>query len=371
MNNIFKINIFSIYTFLFFTINHNPLIDKTLTKIQKIGVPFQLFIFGLFCISVAPVQGQILNTRIIYDGFFDNREYFHEFSPHYTIFGNRLTTGLSINFNDSIHLHGGVSLLKKFGDRKNNFIDTYYSYFKGTGDLLDVYVGIFPRKDFTNLNQALLNDTLQYFRPFIQGIGACLKLKQGYLDGWLDWTGKQTYTIRESFLLGIKGKWYINHLYIQHEFLAHHFALPKNPHPDDHIRDNIGAFIAFGVEYERLFFLDYFMVNAGTLVSFDRVRSVYDWQVPTGFIARIYLKYKLLSINASLYQGQSHDLMFGDPFYLANTYARINCNLHLFETNFLTGLVQLSFHSIEGEINYSQLLRITMDIDRPIYNFKN
>lgn len=327
------------------------------------------FLLFLFLVCTTAAFSQQLNIEIEYDGFFDNREYFHELSPHYSLFGNRLTGGLAATLYDSSKIHGGLSYLHEFGDLVNTFDPKYYAYYSKTGNYMDFHFGIFPRTNMSSMNRALLNDTIQYFRPFMEGMGVNFKTGNGNLEGWLDWTSRQTDTIRETFLIGISGNWSVNRFFIKHQLLALHYAHPGISTPDDHIRDNIGTTVFAGIELNNVYFMDKISFAAGALTSFDRLRGVYDWQTPFGFITTANLQYNLMTLEATYYAGQGHDLMFGDNFYKASSYARFDVHINLFNGKSTEGKIQFSLHSVGGEINYSQLFRLVVNLEPLVYDF--
>lgn len=315
-------------------------------------------------------SAQELNIELNYEGFFDNREYFHDLSPHYSLFGHRIAPGVYFKLKDNISFHSGFSYVQEFGDLIGKHKADFYGYLARTGKYTDFYFGIYPRTNFGSLHRVLLNDTINYFRPYIEGMGIRLNTKHGKLEGWMDWTSRQTDTIRESFLISINGEWLFHNFFVNHQLLALHYANPGISTPDDHIRDNIGTVFLAGYKPETFLFFDQISLGAGAIVSFDRLRTVYDWRTPAGFLIDLHLKYKLVSLDALYYSGDGHNLVYGDNFYKASSYVRFDGNLHLFSGTRFNGLVQFSMHLIEGEVNYSQLLKITLNLDQPIYTFE-
>lgn len=343
--------------------------NKTDHKKQK---PLFLALISLsLCMLMVSddIYCQQLKLEMTYDGFFDNREYFHELSPHYSLFGNRLSGGLNVSLNDSDRIHTGLSYLREFGDLVNDDAPKYYAYYSKQGKVLRFFIGVFPRSNFESMNRVLLNDTIRYYRPFMEGMGLQIKTNAGRLEGWLDWTSRQTDTIRESFLIGINGNWEMNSFFFRHQLLALHYANPRISSTEDHIQDNIGIVLTAGIHQKKLLLFDAFSIEAGTILSLDRLRGVYDWQTPAGLFAQSHLNYKLFSLDASYYAGDAHNLKYGDNFYRASNYTRLDGNLHLFTSKKVEGLVQFSVHSIEGEINYSQLFRLLVKLEPFLYSF--
>ncbi len=349
----------------------NCCFQKFKTEHKKQNRLFWAIIFSSLCTIMIPdeMHGQQLNLDITYDGFFDNREYFHELSPHYSLFGNRLSSGLNVSLNDHDRIHAGFSYLREFGDLVNDKKPTYYAYYSNQGKLLRFFIGVFPRTHFKSMDRVLLNDTVGYYRPFMEGMGMQIKTKAGKLESWLDWTSRQTDTIREAFLIGITGNWKMNSFFFKHQLLALHYANPRISSNEDHIRDNIGIVLTAGLQQKKVTLFDVLSIEAGTILSLDRLRGVYDWHSPAGFIAKAHLQYNLFSLDASYYAGDAHNLKYGDNFYRASNYTRLDGNFHLFNNQKVEGLVQFSVHSIEGVINYSQLFRLIVTLEPFLYSF--
>lgn len=122
--------------------------------------------------------------------FLDNREYNRGFAKPQTIFGTRIdfTTGFRI---DSVHLFQfGADYLYEFGAKANAtplFPTIYYSY---SSKKYDFNFGAFPRANKLNYPRLLLNDTLQYYRPNIEGTYVNYKGKYGNQNFWIDWVGR-------------------------------------------------------------------------------------------------------------------------------------------------------------------------------------
>src|SRR5690606_16035598 len=110
---------------------------------------------------------------------------------------------------DSTHrIVAGANFLQEFGDQKFLKDLSPILYYQYVNSKWNFYVGSFPRQNLLDdYPRALLNDTLNYFRPTVEGILAKYEYKGLRQTLWIDWTGKQTKVDREKFLFGISGKY--------------------------------------------------------------------------------------------------------------------------------------------------------------------
>src|SRR6202012_923761 len=105
------------------------------------------------------------------------------------------------------------------------------AYYNFNNRNFQFYGGEFPREGLVNnFPRALLNDTLRYFRPNIQGLLAKYTNNSGTFTetGFIDWLSRQTDVEREQFMFGDEGK-YIpggpnSSFYISHFFFLEHDA---------------------------------------------------------------------------------------------------------------------------------------------------
>ena len=162
----------------------------------------------------------------------------------------------------------------------------YYSF---TSKMWLFNAGEFPREGLTtDFPRALLNDTLMYFRPNIQGLLARYKSDNGTFTetGFIDWLSRQTDVDREQFMFGASGKWRPNAygpFYVSHYFMLMHDAGAAILLPNDHIGDNGGFEIKLGLDLtHKQTTFDSLSFEAGTLVSLERVRGLDGFQTPKG-----------------------------------------------------------------------------------------
>jgi hypothetical protein len=309
-------------------------------------------------------------------GFFDNREYKDFISRSRTYSGTRLALDVGLNLDSTNHFIVGVNALHEFGGnpffRRVNPV-AYYSH---TGKNWLFNAGEFPREGLlTDYPRAMLNDTLRYFRPNIEGLLTRFSNEQFTETVWIDWISRQTNVDREQFLFGFSGKYKPSlkgPFYLAHYFFLLHDAGPAIPIPDDHIQDNGAAQVRLGANLSHKTFLDSLSIEAGGMLSLERTRGVDGFKKPTGFVANAYLSYKRFALYDEFYKGQGHTITVGDAFYEKKTYNRLDIIYTPFLYKGLTGQFILSLHQTPGYSSNQQAFRVTYDLGRKqIAKFKD
>lgn len=308
-------------------------------------------------------SAQQLEGAINFHGFVDNREYSksNRFSPTY--FGARLSpeAGLLV---DSVHrFRLGVNMLKEFGS--NSFSDkvdpiVYYQYKKQNNTF---FIGAFPRfKLLDDYPIALLSDTLNYFKPNIEGMLYQYENRNFKQNLWIDWTSKQTATDRETFLFGFSGKYQSGMFYLSHYAYMFHNALSGVSNPNQHLEDNGAVQLQFGLDFGKRTFLDSLTISAGPMISIERTRNVTGIQTPKGIITYLYAGYKQFSLKNTFYAGERHHLINGDVFYSAKQYDRLDLGWTPILYKNIEGGFVFSFHFLNHIIDSQQAFSLRYKI---------
>ena len=323
-----------------------------------------------FLISGLVTSGQYFEWKAGFHGFFDNREYFNEYTGPQTIFGSRLSVEAGFAINDHNKFKAGFNYSYEFGSKGDLIAPDITMYYNGQLKYINFFIGAFPRRSLIYHPLILLTDTLEYFRPNIEGMFLEFKTNQVYHNIWIDWTSRQTDTKRETFLIGGEGMVRNGIFFYQHNFIMYHFAGPAIPIPDDHIRDNGGLTAVLGANLSNRLHLDSLTITSGITVSYDRIRSMYDFNFPVGWLNNIRIVHKGFGINGLYYGGDSQILLYGEGFYKSKSYGRIDLFYESNNSNFIRGKLQFSFHFVPGKIDTSQSLVIYLSLDgkRKIFN---
>ena len=130
--------------------------------------------------------------------------------------------------------------------------------------------------------------------------------------------------------------------YYRHHFIMTHYAGPAIPIPDDHIRDNGGAFAGIGLQYSHSIF-DSVSLGTGYVFNYDRLRNVYD-SIHHGSLSHLYLELHGFGIRASQYLGNGQTFISGDGLYSAPSYQRIDLIWKIFRTKQVSVITSYNIH---------------------------
>lgn len=333
--------------------------------LYKFKLPvLRVILLGVLCIlltdaSVSLGQQRTVEYYVPFNAFADNREYTNTVHPPQTIFGARISPEAGFLLDSTHRLRAGAHVQKEFGSRENAYQINPILYYQYTSRKVEFYMGFFPRVGLLDQYPLpLLNDTLRYFRPNVEGILLKLNIGRGYQTAWIDWTSRQTATDRETFLTGFSGRQNLGRFFIDNHFVLYHYAGPAVHLPDDHIRDNASLMLRAGFDLSKGGFFDSLAVHAAWLVSFDRLRNVYDWQTPSGFQYGFSLRKNKFYWNSVLYTGEGQSMAYGDSFYKAPVYGRADLGYEFLRKEFVQIKFVLSLHYIEEKLDNQQLLTV-------------
>ena len=303
-------------------------------------------------------KAQTLEGNLNYFGFLDNREYARSGRVSQTIFGNRISPEIGLKLDSFNRIKVGFNALYEFGSKKNTFVDKidpviYYQHQKNNWQF---FIGSFPRLNLlTDYPRGLLKDTLNYYRPSIEGMLVKYQTNKFRETVWLDWTSRQTAHDKETFLFGFSGKYQPGIFYFSHYAFMYHNAGAGIPIPGDLLQDNGGMQAEFGLDLSKKSFLDSLSVSAGSMISIERTRAVSSsFNIPAGFISNLYASYKKFSIQNTFYVGQGHHIIYGDPFYTSKHYDRIDFGYTPLKYKNLEGRFVFSYHIVDGILDNQQ-----------------
>lgn len=302
--------------------------------------------------------------------FLDDHEYDALIPLRKTISGTRTAIDIGYNLDSLNHFIVGTNAIHEFG-AKPYFLKVnpvaYYSY---TSKHLLFNAGEFPRRDLlTQYPRALLNDTLIYYRPNVEGLLLRNQNKNGYETGWIDWISRQTPTDRNQFMAGELGTFIPkpgHPFYIVHYFLFEHNAGSKSDTTAS-IQDSGGGQIRFGFDFSHKTIFDSLKFESGGMFTEHRLRSFYGFKLSRGFVASVYMSYKHFSIFDEFYRGDPNYLAFADPFYTKHIYNRLDFIYTAFLGKHLKGQFILGLHQSPARLTDSQPgFKVVYEIGRKI-----
>jgi hypothetical protein len=281
--------------------------------------------------------------KFSFQGIGDNREFHNGQSMSQTILGTIGSAQIGTKI-DGHSLFAGVSELFEFGTEISFHQPQLIMYYQFEDSKKQFQFGSFPRLGMVDFPLAMLADTLQYFRPNIEGMSGKITGDRGFQMAFVDWNGRQTKTTRESFIVGTSGEIHIKKAFFQNYVLMYHFAHSGERIEGQHIKDYFGYSLMGGARLgsEKTLHAE---VKAGILSSLYRERSVTDgFRSGYSFMAEGTGWYKTLSLKAILHHGDKQTFALGDPFYRFRNYVRTDAIWNFIHHKNITGRFNWSFH---------------------------
>jgi hypothetical protein len=281
--------------------------------------------------------------KFTFQGIGDNREFHNGQSMSQTILGTIGSAQIGTKI-DNHSLFGGISELYEFGSTISFHQPELIMYYQFEDQKKQFRFGSFPRLGVVDFPLAMLADTLQYFRPNIEGLLGKISGDKGYQMAFVDWNGRQTKTIRESFIVGTSGEIRFKKAFFQNYVLMYHFAHSGERIEGQHIKDYFGYSLVGGTRLGSGKAL-HAEIKAGILSSLYRERSVTDgFRSGYSFIAEGTGWYKTFILKTTLHHGDKHTFALGDPFYRFRNYVRTDAIWNFIRHKNITGRFNWSFH---------------------------
>jgi hypothetical protein len=307
--------------------------------------------------------------------FFDNTEFGHSHvQMPQTMAGVRFSPGFCLRF-DSVHtITAGIDMLHEYGS--NRVVDdisptAYYMYDRKPVRFI---AGAFPR-DYAlgRYPRIFFRDSLEYYRPNINGILVDFSGENLSANLWLDWTSRQSYEEREAFFTGFSGRYDRGIFYVQQFSYMFHFAGKMSPVNNEALHDNIMMLTSLGLDLSGRTIFDRLEINAGFVKGLDRARADNTgWMVHNGFLSEAFIEYKRIGLFNTFYTGdgqmffyEDHDneLYWGDPFYRTNTYNRSDFYLDFLRNDIVNARLLFSFHFTEKNVYNEQALKVSVNLN--------
>ena len=310
-------------------------------------------------------------------GWLDNREYKAFIPRSRTYSGTRTELDLGLHVDSGNMFVVGTNAIHEFGAQPYflSAVPIAYYHFKSKTWLFNA--GEFPREGLIDdYPRAMLNDTLMYYRPNVEGLLARYTGTHLWQTGFIDWLSRQTDTQREEFMFGAEGAYKPNPtgiFYVRDYFFLEHDAGAAILLPTDHIFDNGAVELRLGLNFGHKTFLDSLYFEAGNLTSFLRERGIDGWQLSNGFVFTAYGSYHKFAVLEEFYKGQGSIIYYGDSYYEKTFYNRIDVIFTSFSSGHVKGQFIASFHFSPQHFNDNQeVFRVTYDLGRKtIARFKD
>lgn len=341
---------------------------------KKIGLSICFIILCNLLSAQLIDSNSIKSFKLNYWGYGDNREFANnplgDKLSSETYFGFHVLPQYRINIDTNLYAQVGLSLQNEFGTKLNESEAYLVSYVYWKKSYFDFYFGSIPKNLYVRLDRyprIVLNDTIAYKRSIIQGFVTNFYNTWSSHHFWLDWTGKQSKTRRESFLAGLHDNYNYNNFYLDHYFTMFHNAGKVDTVVGD-VKDNIADLIFLSYKYQSnennlLFF------RAGKSFTAFRDRELDDgWSTSEGILVEIDWLYKSnFEINHKMYLGEGeYNISQGFNWYKASLRANKSIASSIFyETNFIYKFLDTKnyeikfmwdFYILEGSLSQTQRL---------------
>jgi hypothetical protein len=308
-----------------------------------------------------PGRAQEPDFYLGFDQILDNREYFTEYATHQTYFGVRINPGVSFGF-DSMHsINLGVNYMYEFGGEWLGVkpqIDLFYSF---SAEKFQVKLGSFPRKEVMEYPLFSLADSLQYYRPNVEGASIRYNWEWGSFHGWVDWMGRENDTTREAIHAGFDATINLGLAYLSATTTRYHLARTTSPADNNQIRDDGSLMILAGIDLSDRVFLTKLNMASGVASTYLRQRPDPSFTWSHAWYTSIDLRYRIFGIKGSYYLGGPSALLLGDPLYSSGNYGRIDFFVDPFKNPRISSKIGWNLHMIPGDgLYHSQQILVSV-----------
>lgn len=315
-----------------------------------------------------------LNTELNF--FFDNTEFSKSsYTKDQTMAGVQLTQEIGLNFDKKHFIYSGIDAIKNLGS--HHFFDDYHllAYYKMVDKNTLLEIGSFHRHElFDDYSNLFFQDSINFYKHTVDGVFLKKGDKDQFLKLWLDWTGLQSATERESFYVGLSGhKNFGKFFFANFQSYMYHFATTR-PNPLDlSVVDNLQGQFSIGFNYKDKPQNHHFSTSIGLMSGFERDRKLMDdYKTPLGIVITSKYDYKGFGTENILYYGQKrltlyekygNELYWGNPFLRGGNYFQNKLYWTWIENDKIEGQLSARTHFSEGKLFFEQMLTLNIAIN--------
>ena len=350
--------------------------QKTLRIVAALTVPY------IYPVLTEPLHAQSFEWKADAGGFFDNGEYSKtDFGYSQTMYGFRFSPEVGIKYKD-FSLFVGTHLLTSFGSPE--YLDKAYftGYFQYENEHHEFLFGAFPRKGLLeNYTNFYIRDTFQYFRPNMTGLFYQYTGKNQFINLWMDWTGAQSATTRETFFVGLSGEQRFKWFFISLLGYYYHYSHTRPVSGDGFVHDNGQGQIGIGIDFsERAKHLHVMRLQAAFMLGYECKR---DHQTPVrtpmGLVVDLHAQYWRIGTRTLYYYGQERytaptdvwtNTYWGNPFLKSKSYLESQWYVEFFKNDFVEAKAAFVFHLQGTRLGTQQLVQLSVNLNGSIYGKK-
>lgn len=336
----------------------------------------------IYPVLTEPLHAQSFEWKADAGGFFDNGEYSKtDFGYSQTMYGFRFSPEVGIKYKD-FSLFVGTHLLTSFGSPE--YLDKAYftGYFQYENEHHEFLFGAFPRKGLLeNYTNFYIRDTFQYFRPNMTGLFYQYTGKNQFINLWMDWTGAQSATTRETFFVGLSGEQRFKWFFISLLGYYYHYSHTRPVSGDGFVHDNGQGQIGIGIDFsERAKHLHVMRLQAAFMLGYECKR---DHQTPVrtpmGLVVDLHAQYWRIGTHTLYYYGQERytaptdvwtNTYWGNPFLKSKSYLESQWYVEFFKNDFVEAKAAFVFHLQGTRLGTQQLVQLSVNLNGSIYGKK-
>lgn len=314
---------------------------------------------------------QKLNWESEVHFFFDNTEFAKSpFTIDQTMGGVSLGQFLSWELEKNHYVIGGFDASKYLGSHHILNDIHFLAYYQYKDENTVFNTGSFHRHDLLDdYSNFFFQDSVNYYKHNMDG----LYLKKGnderFVKLWLDWTGLQSETERESFFVGASAyQAFTKNIFAEVQSYLFHYAGTRPATAGQNVCDNLLAQASVGYKYSDKNW-NKVLVSGGILAGFERNRKyMNDAYMPIGFAGKVDAEYKKWGTENLIYAGQSrmklyselgNEFYWGNPFLRGNFYLQNKLYWNVINSKNVTGQLSIRNHFSEGKMYFEQLFTLS------------
>jgi len=307
-----------------------------------------------------PVKAQLADFYIGFDGILDNREMITPYVKSQTIFGARINPGVSFGFDSHHSVKLGINYMYEFGGELLGVMPQLDLYYQFKTEQVNLLVGSFPRREVLDYPLIVLTDTLNYYRPNMEGASVSYAWRWGEVHAWIDWTGRKSTETREGYIAGFDATFRTGVFYLTALTTGHHLARKSVWDPSNTLRDDGSILGIIGADLSEKIVLDELNISTAWVSTYARLRSsTAIWT--KGWLSQLDARYRFVGIKGTCYVGEGPHLLYGDWLYRSGNYGRVDLFIDPFNNPRISSRIGFSMHMISGEgIQWSQQALISI-----------
>ena len=150
-----------------------------------------------------------------------------------------------------------------------------------------------------------------------------------------------------------------NLFFFDHYLAFYHLAGPIIRIPNDRIHDYRASYFRLGVDLsDKIKFFDSLSVSGGVFYTTEVLRSPFLFRNIASPIVELCIEHKGIGIRNVFYMGKGHNLDYGDQFYRAKQYDRLDFYFTPLHFKNVYGRFMYTLHYIENHWDNQQQFQL-------------